>query len=339
MDYLVGDVQGLCRRLRAAACTPPAFSPARPPGGAGDLVNRGLGRSRCCRRLRALEGAATLRAGQPRPAPRRGRFGARGHAAATRWRPCWNAPDRDEWIAWLRRQRMACVEAGWLCVHAGLVPQWTRRRRWRWRLPSGGLLRGPDLSPFLKRMYGNEPLATRRTASIRASSAGASSSTCSRASASAPTRRARPSDQGGANATARATGPGSLCPGRRTRQAHGLRPHWSTLGLVQRPRTCWRWTPVRVGRRALTAVRVGRRPPGRCSRCAPRGSSSPAASAPYQRALHLRPSTGEMAERSIAPVLKTGDGNRPWVRIHSPPRPQWPPAALLCPQIFLYWSR
>ena len=34
------------------------------------------------------------------------------------------APDRDALLHWLRRQRLAATDDGWLLVHAGVAPEW-----------------------------------------------------------------------------------------------------------------------------------------------------------------------------------------------------------------------
>jgi bis(5'-nucleosyl)-tetraphosphatase (symmetrical) len=48
--------------------------------------------------------------------------------AATRWTTSCSRPHRDAWLDWLRSAPPGHVEAGWLCVHAGVVPPGTRAR-------------------------------------------------------------------------------------------------------------------------------------------------------------------------------------------------------------------
>jgi bis(5'-nucleosyl)-tetraphosphatase (symmetrical) len=68
-----------------------------------------------------------------------------------------SAPDRDELLAWLRRQKMMHVEQGWAMVHAGLLPQWTVGRAFELGREVESVLAGPDYDDLLACMYGNEP--------------------------------------------------------------------------------------------------------------------------------------------------------------------------------------
>jgi len=68
------------------------------------------------------------------------------------------APDRAAWIEWLRARRMAVVEQGWLCVHAGVVPQWDAAETLARAAEVEAMLRSDALSDFLHVMYADEPL-------------------------------------------------------------------------------------------------------------------------------------------------------------------------------------
>jgi bis(5'-nucleosyl)-tetraphosphatase (symmetrical) len=67
------------------------------------------------------------------------------------------APDRDELLAWLRRQKLMHAEGAWAMVHAGLVPQWSIAQALACAAEVEGALSGPGHVDFLKEMYGNEP--------------------------------------------------------------------------------------------------------------------------------------------------------------------------------------
>jgi bis(5'-nucleosyl)-tetraphosphatase (symmetrical) len=71
--------------------------------------------------------------------------------------PILDAPDRDDWLNWLRQQRLAVHAHGWLMVHAGVVPQWDAAQTVALAAEVEAMLAGPDLGEFLPRMYGNEP--------------------------------------------------------------------------------------------------------------------------------------------------------------------------------------
>jgi bis(5'-nucleosyl)-tetraphosphatase (symmetrical) len=71
------------------------------------------------------------------------------------------APDRDELLAWLRRQKMFHVENGYAMVHAGLLPQWTIQQAAALASEVEEALRAPGYRQFLHDMYGNEPVRWR----------------------------------------------------------------------------------------------------------------------------------------------------------------------------------
>jgi len=68
-----------------------------------------------------------------------------------------SAPDRDELIAWLRRQKLMHAGGGYAMVHAGLLPEWSVPRALDLAREVETALQGPDYREFLKSMYGNEP--------------------------------------------------------------------------------------------------------------------------------------------------------------------------------------
>jgi bis(5'-nucleosyl)-tetraphosphatase (symmetrical) len=68
-----------------------------------------------------------------------------------------SAPDRDELIAWLRRQKMMHAAGGYAMVHAGLLPEWSVPRALDLAREVETALQGPDYREFLTNLYGNEP--------------------------------------------------------------------------------------------------------------------------------------------------------------------------------------
>lgn len=157
MIYLVGDVQGCDDALHRLLQTLD-FSPSRDRLVLlGDLVNRGPSSLQVLRRIVSLGSAAQCILGNHdlhllavsrgvRELHRSDTFGdvlADAQAAA--------------WLDWLRSQPLACMESGWLCVHAGVPPQWSAEKTLALAAEVQRLLRGPDLAHFLPQMYGNEP--------------------------------------------------------------------------------------------------------------------------------------------------------------------------------------
>ena len=157
MIYLIGDLQGCCapfERLLAAI----GFSPSRDRVYVlGDLVNRGPDSLGVLRRLRALEGAATCLLGNHDLHLLAVAHGVRKPHRSDTLDAILDAPDRDAWLDWLRAQRLAVHEHGWLMVHAGVVPQWDAEQTVSLAREVEAMLGGPEAHDFLPRMYGNEP--------------------------------------------------------------------------------------------------------------------------------------------------------------------------------------
>src|SRR5699024_8038224 len=69
------------------------------------------------------------------------------------------APDREELLAWLRRQPLLwrSEDRAFTLVHAGLAPQWTAAEAERLAAEVSAVLQGPGATEFLRHMYGNQP--------------------------------------------------------------------------------------------------------------------------------------------------------------------------------------
>ena len=67
------------------------------------------------------------------------------------------APDRDELLDWLRRQKMMHAAGRYAMVHAGLLPQWSIARALTLAREVEAGLRSDDHDEFLRCMYGNQP--------------------------------------------------------------------------------------------------------------------------------------------------------------------------------------
>jgi bis(5'-nucleosyl)-tetraphosphatase (symmetrical) len=68
-----------------------------------------------------------------------------------------DAPDREELLAWLRRQKMMHAGGGYAMVHAGLLPQWSIAAALELAGEAEAALRGPGYGDFLRSLYGNRP--------------------------------------------------------------------------------------------------------------------------------------------------------------------------------------
>jgi len=157
MNYLIGDLQGCCdafERLLERV----DFSPSRDRLYLlGDLANRGPATLATLRRLIGLGDAATCLLGNH---DLHLLAVAHGHAKPSKGDTLGDvleAADRPAIVDWLRHQRLAVHEHGWLMVHAGVVPQWDLADTLALAGEIEARLQAPDLSDFLAVMYGNEP--------------------------------------------------------------------------------------------------------------------------------------------------------------------------------------
>lgn len=259
MDYLVGDLQGCCDafdRLLAAI----GFSPSRDHVFVlGDLVNRGPASLATLQRLRGLGNAATCLLGNHDLHLLAVAHGVRRPHRSDTFGDILASPERDGWLDWLRQRRLAVHAHGWLMVHAGVVPPWDRDQALALAAEFEAHLRGDDIEPFLRVMYGNEP------ARWSESLAGhdrlrfvVNVMTRIRFVAADGTLDFATKD--GAAAAPPGLYPWFDAPGRRTQGVPIAFGHWSTLGLVDRPDLLALDTGCVWGGR-LTAVRVdgGRR--------------------------------------------------------------------------------
>ncbi|MCV2355341.1 symmetrical bis(5'-nucleosyl)-tetraphosphatase [Paucibacter sp. B2R-40] len=157
MNYLIGDLQGCCdaldRLLRKID-----FSPSRDRLYLlGDLVNRGPASLATLRRLIELGDSATCLLGNHDLHLLAIAYGAKKAHRSDTVQGILDAADRPALLDWLRHQRMACFEQGWLMVHAGVLPQWTLADTLARAGEVETMLRGPGLGAFVQEMYGNEP--------------------------------------------------------------------------------------------------------------------------------------------------------------------------------------
>ncbi|MEO6277149.1 symmetrical bis(5'-nucleosyl)-tetraphosphatase [Roseateles sp.] len=234
MNYLIGDLQGCCsafERLLARI----DFSPSRDRLWLlGDLVNRGPQSLATLRCLHALGDTASCLLGNHDLHLLAVAHGVTPQHRSDTLAPILQADDRDALLDWLRHQRLAAFEAGWLMVHAGVVPQWSREDTLALAGEVEAVLRGPALPDFLHAMYGNQPARWHPdlTGNDRL-----------RFTVNALTRLRFCSADGemdfktkdGAGAAPQGFMPWFDVPGRRTVDVPIAFGHWSTLGLLDRP--------------------------------------------------------------------------------------------------------
>jgi bis(5'-nucleosyl)-tetraphosphatase (symmetrical) len=234
MILLIGDAQGCAisfDRLLAHA----GFSPSRDRlVMLGDLVNRGPDSLGVLRRLLALGNAATCLLGNHDLHLLAVAFGARKQRKGDTFGDVLTAHDAPAWIDWLRQQPLAHFDETWLCVHAGVLPQWTTEQTLALAAEVQALLRGPDLGDFLKVMYGDQPdrwlpdlSSTERLRLVV--------NTLTRIRHCSPEGVLEMKAKEGANDSPPGFMPWFSVPGRRTVTQPMAFGHWSTLGLINQP--------------------------------------------------------------------------------------------------------
>jgi bis(5'-nucleosyl)-tetraphosphatase (symmetrical) len=259
MIHLIGDVQG-CDTALQRLLGEIGFSPSRDRIVLlGDLVNRGPASLAVLQRMAALGGAATCLLGNHDLHLLAVAHGVRSLHKGDTFEDVLTAPDAPAWLDWLRQQPLAHLEAGWLCVHAGVVPQWTAAQTLQLAAEVQALLRGPELAAFLRVMYGNEPDRW-HNGLAGAERARFVINTLTRIRFCTAQGRLDFKIKEGAGAAPPGQMPWFDVPGRKTCGQPIAFGHWSTLGLVNRPELLAIDTGCVWGG-ALTAVRVdgGRR--------------------------------------------------------------------------------
>jgi bis(5'-nucleosyl)-tetraphosphatase (symmetrical) len=257
--YLIGDVQGCDAPLQRLLDTLD-FSPSRDTLYLlGDLVNRGPASAAVLRRMMGYGDAARCLLGNHDLNLLAVAQGVRKSRKGDTIADILDAPDREDWLHWLRQRRMAVFEHGWLMLHAGVVPQWTTAQTLQLAGEVEALLRGKALAEFLPQMYGDRP------ARWSDSLAGAERS---RFIVNVLTRARFVSADGtldlvskdGADAAPQGFFPWFEAPQRATQGTPIAFGHWATLGLINRPDLLALDTGCVWGRQ-LTAVRIdaGRR--------------------------------------------------------------------------------
>jgi bis(5'-nucleosyl)-tetraphosphatase (symmetrical) len=254
MHYLVGDIQG-CASALDRLLDEIAFSPSRDHLYVlGDLVNRGPGSLATLRRLRGLGAAATCVLGNHDWHLLAVAAGVRPRHRSDTLDDILDAPDREEWLAWLRARRMAVFEQGWLMLHAGVVPQWDLATTLQLAGELEQNLRQRPAREFLATLFGNEP--ARWSDSLDGDER-------LRFTLNTLTRIRFVADDGtlefqtkdGADAAPPGFRPWFDAPGRRTGGVPIAFGHWSSLGLVDREDLLGLDTGCVWGGR-LTAVRI-----------------------------------------------------------------------------------
>jgi bis(5'-nucleosyl)-tetraphosphatase (symmetrical) len=252
--YAIGDLQG-CQASLLRLLDVLKFDPAADRlWFVGDLVNRGPDSLAVLRFVKSLGDAAVSALGNHdlhllALAEGYGRV----HKGDT-LDAILAAPERDELLHWLLRQKLAWREGDFLMVHAGVLPEWSPDDTMLRAAEAEAALQGPHYREFFAQMYGNAPVAwddsLQGTERLRVIvNAFTRLRYCSAAGEMEFHHKGAPGTQP----------PGWLpwfeVPGRRSADATFVIGHWSTLGLVNRQDLIALDTGCLWGGR-LTAVRL-----------------------------------------------------------------------------------
>ena len=259
--YAIGDLQGCHSRLLAllaqidasqAAADDSTDSSAAQYIFVGDIVNRGPQSLETLRYLRNLGVRARMVLGNHDLHLLAAANGLRKSGRHDTLAAILQAPDRDDLLAWLRRQPLALVHADHLVVHAGVLPQWSVAQTLALADEVSQTLQGPNWLDFLGHMYGNQP--------VRWDDA-LSGHERLRCIVNALTRVRLCMPDGGMilddakPALADGRMPWFDVPGRRSADATVVFGHWSSIGLQIRPNLIGLDTGCLWGGK-LTAVRL-----------------------------------------------------------------------------------
>lgn len=157
--FAIGDVQGCHESLRRLL-EQLRFDPVRDRLiFVGDLVNRGPQSAEVLRYVRSLGDRATSVLGNHDlhllAVARR----QEAVDAKDTFQDVLSAPDRRELLDWLSHRPLAYEEpeTGTLVVHAGIAPQWSRKKLLALAREAEAVIAGADADGFYAHMYGNEP--------------------------------------------------------------------------------------------------------------------------------------------------------------------------------------
>ena len=155
--YAIGDVQGCYEQLRRLLDRL-AFDPVRDRlWFVGDLVNRGPRSRDVLRFIMGLGERAVTVLGNHDLALLVVAAGFKKPHRSDTFGDILTAPDRDELLDWLRKQKLFHAARGYAMVHAGLLPQWSIAKAAALAREVEAVLSGEGYRELLEHMYGNEP--------------------------------------------------------------------------------------------------------------------------------------------------------------------------------------
>lgn len=155
--YAIGDIQGCHGSLLELFGCIEQQDPGAKLIFAGDLVNRGPGSRDTLRLIRSLGERAISVLGNHDLHLLAVANGIRPANDSDTLDDILNAPDREDLLTWLRQRPLAAQAEGCLVVHAGVLPDWTMAQTLALSKEVESALQSDDWLDFLRNMYGNMP--------------------------------------------------------------------------------------------------------------------------------------------------------------------------------------
>lgn len=232
--YAIGDIQG-CFDSLGRLLNLCRFNPSEDRLWlVGDLVNRGPQSLETLRFVKQLGDAAVTVLGNHDLYLLMASEGYGKPGKEDTLGPVLAAPDRDELLAWLRRQPLCHLEDGYLLVHAGLLPEWTAPQARELGREVETHLAGADYRDLLANMWGSQPLAwSDQLSGWDRARAIVNAMTRMRFCSPAGVMELR--TKGEVSNAPRGYLPWFDVPGRRSADTVLVTGHWSALGLKIRP--------------------------------------------------------------------------------------------------------
>ncbi len=233
--YLIGDVQG-CDNALGRLLGALDFSPSRDTAYLlGDLVNRGPESLQVLRRLQGMGASARCVLGNHDLHAMGVFHGLRAAHRADTLAELLEAPDAQALMHWLRHQELAIHAHGALMVHAGVVPQWSLVDALEWGNRITCELRSGCFLEFLTGMYGNQPLSLQK-GQDRMDQLRFAVNVLTRLRFCTTDGAVELETKGDATTAPPGFHPWFEAPNRQTAAQLVAFGHWSTVGLVNRPR-------------------------------------------------------------------------------------------------------
>ena len=156
--YVIGDVHGCLKQLDRLLAIIERETPDAQLFFTGDIINRGPDSLGVLRRIMAMGDRAQMVLGNHDLHLLGIAAGIRKMKSGDTVKPVFEAPDCGELLDWFRTRPMACpVGKKGILVHAGLLPQWTRKKALALAAELEAVLRSDRWQSLMADMYGNKP--------------------------------------------------------------------------------------------------------------------------------------------------------------------------------------